>query len=92
MGMERMVCEQVQTEFLYKPNYVWLRVPDLTLSPQHPKRVFMRRTVDHEIRLSYYDRIHKTLPEPMQSPDLLVIAADAPGPDYEYDDPGEYGS
>ena len=51
----------------------------------------MRRTVDHEIRLSYYDRIHKTLPEPMANPDSLVIAADTPGPAYEYDDPGKYG-
>ena len=65
------------------------RIPDLSLSPQHPKRVYMRRAVDNEIRLAYYDRILKTLPEPMQSPDALVLPSEAPGPDFEYDDPGE---
>lgn len=47
----------------------------------------MRRAVDYEIRLSYYDRILKTLPEPMQNPDALVVPSEAPGPDFEYDDP-----
>lgn len=64
------------------------RVPDLSLSPKHPKRSFIRRVVDYETRLSYYDRIVKTLPEPMQDPDAQVVPAEAPGPDYEYDDPG----
>ncbi|KAJ3533816.1 hypothetical protein NM688_g7231 [Phlebia brevispora] len=68
--------------------WVWREwVPDITLSPQHPKRVFMRRAVDYEIRLSYYDRIFKTLPEPMQAPDSLVLPPEAPGPGYEYEDP-----
>lgn len=48
----------------------------------------MRRAVDLEIRLSYYDRILKTLPEPMQHPDIKMVPTQAPGPDYEYDDPG----
>jgi nuclear cap-binding protein subunit 1 len=48
----------------------------------------MRRAVDYEIRLSYYDRIVKTLPEPMQDPDAGLIPSEAPGPDFEYDDPG----
>ena len=48
----------------------------------------MRRVVDYETRLSYYDRIVKTLPEQMQHPDNLVVPAEAPGPDFEYDDPG----
>ncbi|CAL1699455.1 unnamed protein product [Somion occarium] len=66
---------------------VALRVPDLDLSIQHPKRTFMRRAIDLEIRLSYYDRILKTLPEPMQNPDMKLLPVEAPGPDYEYDDP-----
>ncbi|GJE84805.1 MIF4G like-domain-containing protein [Phanerochaete sordida] len=68
--------------------WVWKEwIPDLDLSLQHPKRVFMRNAIDFEIRLSYYDRILKTLPEPMQNPDNRVVPSEAPGPDYEYDDP-----
>ncbi|KAG6877453.1 hypothetical protein C0993_007137 [Termitomyces sp. T159_Od127] len=63
------------------------QVPDLALAVQHPKRTFMRRAVEFEIRLSYYDRILKTLPEAMQSPETLTIAEKAPGPYFEYDDP-----
>lgn len=48
----------------------------------------MRRALEFEIRLSYHDRILKTLPEPMQAPDAFTIAEQAPGPDFEYDDPG----
>lgn len=47
----------------------------------------MRRAVEFEIRLSYHDRILKTLPEAMQSPDGHTITEQAPGPDFEYDDP-----
>ncbi|KAH9950166.1 MIF4G like-domain-containing protein [Amylocystis lapponica] len=68
--------------------WVWKEwMPDLALSLRHPKRVFMRRAVEFEIRLSYYDRILKTLPEPMQAADAQVMPEEAPGPDYEYDDP-----
>lgn len=64
------------------------RVPDLALVVQHPRRAFMRRAVEFEMRLSYHDRILKTLPEPMQSPDGFTISDQAPGPDFSYDDPG----
>lgn len=37
------------------------------------------------MRLSYHDRILKTLPEPMQT-DPNVIAAQPPGPSFEYED------
>ncbi|GLB33280.1 putative MIF4G like protein [Lyophyllum shimeji] len=68
--------------------WVWKEwVPDLALAVQHPRRTFIRRAVELEIRLSYHDRILKTLPEPMQSPDALTISEQAPGPDFEYDDP-----
>ncbi|PSS31995.1 hypothetical protein PHLCEN_2v2237 [Hermanssonia centrifuga] len=70
--------------------WVWKEwIPDLVLSPKHPKRVFMQRSVDHEIRLAYHDRILRTLPEPMQAPDALLLPAEAPGPDFEYDDPAK---
>jgi len=47
----------------------------------------MRRAVEFEIRLAYHDRIMKTLPESMQAPDGYVIAEQAPGPAFEYEDP-----
>ncbi|KAG8683805.1 hypothetical protein FRC08_014055, partial [Ceratobasidium sp. 394] len=50
--------------------WVWKEwVPDLELPTHHPKRLLMRRVVDFEIRLSYYDRVVKTLPEPMLDPE-----------------------
>ncbi|PPQ68653.1 hypothetical protein CVT24_005384 [Panaeolus cyanescens] len=68
--------------------WVWKEwIPDLNLTVQHPKRAFMRRAVEFEIRLAYHERIMKTLPEPMQSPDAYVISDEAPGPAYDYDDP-----
>ncbi|EKM59547.1 uncharacterized protein PHACADRAFT_250116 [Phanerochaete carnosa HHB-10118-sp] len=68
--------------------WVWKEwISDLDLSMQHPKRVFMRNAIEYEIRLSYYDRIIKILPEPMQNPDNRLVPSEAPGPDYEYDDP-----
>lgn len=48
----------------------------------------MRRAIEFEIRLAYHDRILKTLPEVMQTPDAYTIADQAPGPAHEYDDPG----
>ena len=50
----------------------------------------MRRAIENEIRLSYYDRIQKTLPEAMQAPESAMLPVEAPGPDFEYDDPGEF--
>jgi nuclear cap-binding protein subunit 1 len=55
---------------------------------QHPKRVFVHRALELEIRLSYYDRILKTLPEPFQDPSTGAMPDQAPGPVYEYEDPG----
>ena len=51
----------------------------------------MRKAIELEIRLAYHDRILKTLPESMQSPDAYVISEQVPGPAYDYDDPGELG-
>jgi nuclear cap-binding protein subunit 1 len=64
------------------------RIPDLQLSSQNPRRSFMRKAVEYEIRLAYYDRIARTLPEDLQVPEAQVVPGQAPGPDYEYDDPG----
>lgn len=52
----------------------------------------MRRAIEFEIRLAYHDRILKTLPDVMQSPDAYTIPDQAPGPAHEYDDPGDLRS
>lgn len=65
------------------------RVPDLSLTVQHPKRAFIRRVVEFEIRLAYHERIFKTLPAQMQDPEACVIADQAPAPAFEYEDPCE---
>ncbi|KAG6919498.1 hypothetical protein DXG01_005087 [Tephrocybe rancida] len=68
--------------------WVWKEwVPDLALAVQHPRRTFMRRAVEFEIRLSYHDRILKTLPDAMQAPDAFTASEQAPGPNFEYDEP-----
>lgn len=62
-------------------------MPDLELTVQHPKRAFMRRAIEFEIRLAYHERIWKTLPEPMQAPDAYTIPENGPSPAFEYEDP-----
>ncbi|ODN84817.1 hypothetical protein L202_00685 [Cryptococcus amylolentus CBS 6039] len=60
-------------------------VADLDLPLTHPKRAFMRRVVELEIRLAYYDRILDTLPEPMTAENAGVIASEAPDPFWAYE-------
>ncbi|GAA6014699.1 hypothetical protein JCM10207_006907 [Rhodosporidiobolus poonsookiae] len=57
--------------------------PDMEVSPKHPKRVFVKRTLDLEIRLSYFDRVRNTIPEAML--DTGIMASEAPGPEYAYE-------
>lgn len=64
-------------------------VPDLELPAAHPKRAFMRRVVDQEIRLEYYDRIHQSLPEAMLAREARVIGAEPPEPYYPYEQDGK---
>ena len=71
-------------------NSPFIRVPDIQLSVRHPKRRFVRQALEYEIRLSYYDRILRTLPEAMQSPEARCMPDETPGPEYEYDDPCEW--
>ena len=66
------------------------RIPDLALVPLHPKRAFMRRAVEFEIRLSYYDRILRIIPEAMAEPAAQVMPDQAPGPEFEYEEPGMF--
>ncbi|TFK56212.1 cap binding protein 80-PB [Heliocybe sulcata] len=68
--------------------WVWKEwVSDLSLSHNHPKRGFARRAVEFEIRLAYFERIAKTLPEAFQAEGASVLPEHAPGPDFEYDEP-----
>ncbi|KDQ07778.1 hypothetical protein BOTBODRAFT_70220 [Botryobasidium botryosum FD-172 SS1] len=69
-------------------NWVWREwIPDLSLASHHPKRAFIRRALEYETRLSYHDRVLKTLPPEFQAAEAEAIAAEAPGPLFEYDDP-----
>lgn len=65
------------------------RIPDLSEAPHHPKRNFIRRAIEVEIRLAYHDRILKTLPESFHAPEIGVVPEQAPGPEYDYDNPGK---
>lgn len=60
--------------------------PDMDCSTKHPKRVFVKRVVELEVRLSYYDRVKGTIPPVML--ETGVVADEAPGPEYEYEDGG----
>ncbi|KIY47596.1 hypothetical protein FISHEDRAFT_45060 [Fistulina hepatica ATCC 64428] len=62
----------------------WYVVPDLVLPVQHPRRTFMRRAVELEIRLAYHERVLKTLPPPMQRRSARVAPARAPGGRWEF--------
>jgi nuclear cap-binding protein subunit 1 len=64
------------------------RIPDLELPSGHPKRAFIRKVVDSEVRLAYHDRILQTLPEAMQAPEAKVIGED-PQPHWPYERDGE---
>ena len=48
----------------------------------------MRRAVEFEIRLSYFDRILRILPETMAEPSAHVMPPRAPGPEFEYEEAG----
>ncbi|KZV61795.1 hypothetical protein PENSPDRAFT_592329 [Peniophora sp. CONT] len=68
--------------------WVWKEwIDDLTLPPAHPKKTFIRLALEQEIRLSYYDRIVKTLPPQFQEAEAGAIADQAPGPEYDYELP-----
>ncbi|KXN84222.1 Nuclear cap-binding protein subunit 1 [Leucoagaricus sp. SymC.cos] len=68
--------------------WVWKEwVPDLSLAVQHPKRAFIRRVVEFEVRLAYHERILRMLPPQMQDREACVIPEQAPAPAFEYEDP-----
>lgn len=40
-----------------------MRIADLTLDDGAAKKVFLRETIEKEVRLSYLERIQRSLPE-----------------------------
>jgi nuclear cap-binding protein subunit 1 len=86
VGLERVVWT-ISPSLVSMPTSP--RIPDLALSEYHPKRRFMRRALELEIRLSYFERISKTLPDQMQDLDAQALPPSAPGPNFRYDDPGK---
>ncbi len=51
----------------------------------------MRRAIEYEIRLSYYDRILRIVPDDMAEPEAQVMPDQAPGAEFEYEEPGMFG-
>ncbi|TFY82925.1 hypothetical protein EWM64_g1090 [Hericium alpestre] len=86
-GLDTELARRFAEWFAIHMSNFGFQIGDLSLPVQHPKRVFIRRALDLEIRLSYHDRILKTLPEPFQDPAAGAMADQAPGPEYDYDDP-----
>ncbi|SCV70543.1 BQ2448_3305 [Microbotryum intermedium] len=58
---------------------------DMEIDAQHPKRIFVQRVIELEVRLSYYERIKDTIPDSML--ETGVVAEAAPGPNYQYERP-----
>ncbi|KDE05505.1 hypothetical protein MVLG_04099 [Microbotryum lychnidis-dioicae p1A1 Lamole] len=58
---------------------------DMEIDHQHPKRIFVQRVIELEVRLSYFERIKDTIPDAML--EKGVVAEVAPGPNYQYDRP-----
>lgn len=66
------------------------RVPDMELPLTHPKRAFMHRLIEMEIRLAYHDRIMESLPPAMQLvEDMYAPALQPPDPLFPYESEGE---
>lgn len=58
----------------------------MTLPRAHPKISFIRRIVELEIRLAYYERVKTTLPQEIQE---KVLGQVEPGPNFTYADESE---
>ncbi|WVF72372.1 hypothetical protein IAT40_007187 [Kwoniella sp. CBS 6097] len=62
-------------------------IPELELPSSHPRRAFMRRVAELEVRLAYHDRILDTLPDPMVAENAEVISSEPPEPVWPYEKP-----
>lgn len=61
----------------------FFRVSDLELDSTHPKKVFIRETIEKEIRLSYYSKIKDSLPQAYH----ILLPGEPSGPYFDYDLP-----
>ncbi|SJX66508.1 related to 80 kDa nuclear cap binding protein [Sporisorium reilianum f. sp. reilianum] len=65
-------------------------IPDTTLEATHPKIVFVKRIVELEIRLAYFDRVKQTLPDEIQA---VAMPAEEPAAVFTYaDESHAYGA
>ncbi|EIW70239.1 hypothetical protein TREMEDRAFT_43823 [Tremella mesenterica DSM 1558] len=60
-------------------------ISELELPASHPRRAFMRRLAELEVRLAYYDRIVDTLPPQIVSEKGAVLPAEPPEPAWLYE-------
>ncbi|GAC95077.1 likely nuclear cap-binding protein large subunit [Pseudozyma hubeiensis SY62] len=58
-------------------------IPDTSLPAAHPKVVFIKRIVELEIRLAYFDRVKQTLPAEIQQ---AAMPAEEPAATFTYQD------
>ncbi|KAG5520228.1 hypothetical protein PMAC_001306 [Pneumocystis sp. 'macacae'] len=58
-------------------------VSDLELDSAHPKKVFIRETIEKEIRLSYYSKIKDSLPQAY----YILLPEEPSSPYFDYDLP-----
>ncbi|ORX39663.1 MIF4G like-domain-containing protein [Kockovaella imperatae] len=92
-GLEVEVARRISEWFathLSNFGFQWMWkewIPELELPAAHPRRAFMRRVVELEVRLAYHDRILQTLPEPMTVEGAGVISHDPPDPVWQYEQP-----
>ncbi|EPY52172.1 nuclear cap-binding complex large subunit [Schizosaccharomyces cryophilus OY26] len=56
-------------------------IGNMELEDFHPKKVFMRETISKELELSYWSRIHDSLPEPLRQ----LMTAEPPKPEIPYE-------
>ncbi|KAJ9092035.1 hypothetical protein QFC21_007015 [Naganishia friedmannii] len=70
-------------------SWIWKEwVPDMDLPLTHPKRAFMHRLIEMEIRLAYHDRIMESLPPAMQLvEDMHAPALQPTDPLFPYESP-----
>lgn len=58
------------------------RIPDMQEGSKHPKRVFVARLIELEVRLSYHERVKGTIPEGLFNTGVMTELA--PGPEYAF--------
>ena len=69
------------SNLVHKTIIIIIRQGSLPLDPAHPRVCFIRETLEKDIRLSYYERIKSTVPEPFHA----LIPSQPSGPDFEYE-------